>query len=471
MIAARPSLSALALGAFDALPASIAILGRDGVIFAVNRAWREFGRANGADATGTDVGVNYLEVARRAATAGVGGSAEFAAALERALAGDLRPFDLEYPCHSPTEQRWFVARLRPYVVDGEPCSLVIHDSATLLALSREEIDKLLLVARRTANGVLITDAEERVEWINDAVTDMTGYPFGEIQGRKLLEFLQGPDADRPAMDAIREAIKARRGTTATLLHYRRDGQPIWVEIRLDPVFDQDGVLRHFVAVQIDVSERRRFEKRAERAAQAERERMALDLHDGLGQELTGASMMLSAAASNLGKGHPERPLLSQALEALQRAMVSAREIAHGLAPVYLSRGLLPALQGLAVQMSVAGGMVIEVQSDPSIQVDIERAEQLYRISQEALANAVRHSRGRRITLSLRRKHHRLTLRIADDGSGFDPQQEQSGLGLLSMKHRVAGLGGDVSVESTCQGGTEVCCSLPLGVPACAGDTF
>lgn len=125
--------------------------------------------------------------------------------------------------------------------------------------------------------------------------------------------------------------------------------------------------------------------------------------------------MLSAAAANLGKGHPERPLLSQALEALQRATVSAREIAQGLAPVYLSRGLSHALQGLAVQMGVAGGMVIEVQSDPSMEVSDEQAEQIYRIAQEAVTNAVRHSHGRRITLSLRQQHHRLALRVADDG--------------------------------------------------------
>ena len=116
--------SRLALAAFDTLPSEAAVLDANGVILLVNEAWRRFGRDNGAGA-GCGAGSDYLRTCRRSAASGDHVAAAVSAALAAVLSGHAPEAGLDYPCHSPEQQRWFHLSIRP--LPGQHRLLVLHD--------------------------------------------------------------------------------------------------------------------------------------------------------------------------------------------------------------------------------------------------------------------------------------------------------------------------------------------------------
>jgi len=117
-----------------------------------------------------------------------------------------------------------------------------------------------MVAERTVNGVVITDPSGRIAWINAGFTRITGYSLEEVLGRKPGEVLQGPDTDKMAVVRMRDAIHERRSFREELVNYRKNGRKYWVQLDGEPLFDDDGTLTGFMAIQNDVTERKLFEQ-------------------------------------------------------------------------------------------------------------------------------------------------------------------------------------------------------------------
>jgi PAS domain S-box-containing protein len=121
---------------------------------------------------------------------------------------------------------------------------------------------LALVAARTDNGVVLTDAEGRTEWINDGFTRISGYSLEELRGRKPGSLLQGPETDPATIQLMRDALRRGEGFQTEILNYRKDGRTYWLAIEVQPIHDADGRLAHFMAVESDITERRRaFQRR------------------------------------------------------------------------------------------------------------------------------------------------------------------------------------------------------------------
>lgn len=141
-----------AIAAFDALSANIAILDDQGRILAVNRAWRAFAQANDG---GNDVGSNYLQVCEGAVGEDQSDSRRIAEGIRTVLAGQAALFELEYPCHSPTEQRYFEARVTCFVQDGARYAVVAHENIT--RRKQAELDL------RSLNATLESRVDQRTE--------------------------------------------------------------------------------------------------------------------------------------------------------------------------------------------------------------------------------------------------------------------------------------------------------------------
>ncbi len=149
-----------------------------------------------------------------------------------------------------------------------------------------DLRRLALVASHTGNGVIITDPEWRVEWINDGFTRMFGFTLEEIRGRKPAEFMVGPDSDVSAMDAMNEAARNRRRFLGEVLNYTKDGRKLWIELEIQPVVSADGVLEGFMGLQQDITVRKRQSEQmrdameaAERANQAKSQFLAMMSHE------------------------------------------------------------------------------------------------------------------------------------------------------------------------------------------------
>lgn len=128
------------------------------------------------------------------------------------------------------------------------------------------LEDLALVAQRTSNAVIITDADGRIEWVNDAFTEISGFSFAEVRGRKPGRMLQGPDTDPKTIEFIRSRLARAVGFHTQILNYTKDGRPYWVSIDIQPVHDADGNLCKYIAVQEDITERRKTEEDLQRVS-------------------------------------------------------------------------------------------------------------------------------------------------------------------------------------------------------------
>ncbi|HWM64164.1 MAG TPA: sensor histidine kinase [Solirubrobacterales bacterium] len=208
------------------------------------------------------------------------------------------------------------------------------------------------------------------------------------------------------------------------------------------------------------AERRRAGSAALRAQEQERARVARDLHDEVNQSLTGLLLRLEAVRED---APPELEPELEATKALaNQAMLELLSLARQLRPTALDDlGLAAAIGGQVEQMSRAG-VEAELSTDGGFS-DLDDDVQLvvYRVAQEALSNAARHSDAERIAVTLRRSSEGVELAVTDDGGGFAFEQSEHGLGIAGMRERALLVGGELTIESRPGQGTTVRLSIPV----------
>lgn len=137
----------------------------------------------------------------------------------------------------------------------------LREANKRLQQQESESHKLALVAARTDNAVVVTDAHGRIEWVNEAFTRITGYTLEEARGRKPGAFLQGPETDPETVRQIHEALSAEVGISFEILNYAKDGSSYWLSIEIQPMRDEEGRLTNFMAIERDVTLRRAEDRR------------------------------------------------------------------------------------------------------------------------------------------------------------------------------------------------------------------
>jgi signal transduction histidine kinase len=184
------------------------------------------------------------------------------------------------------------------------------------------------------------------------------------------------------------------------------------------------------------------------------------LHDGLGQELTGISLMLRSLAKRAGFAAFGAAIeLDEIITLVNHAIQSARKMALGISPVTLERGgLLPALQTLIgwsrASYNIEVGLRLSIRSP--LHIGESAAAHLYLIVQEAINNAVKHGRARSIAVTLRSNRALVSLSITDDGVGIvESAARGAGMGLKLMEYRSAVIGGVMKIKRLPNGGTRI----------------
>ncbi|GLQ32659.1 PAS domain S-box protein [Litoribrevibacter albus] len=146
------------------------------------------------------------------------------------------------------------------------CSKAVNETerarkAVLYAQAQEEKSRTLaLIASRTTNGVIITDANGYIEWVNDGFERISGYSLHEVKGRKPGDFLQGEETSQATIEFLRRKINAQSGVQADLINYTKDGTPYWIHLDIQPLFDHTGQLTQFMAIETDITERKQIEQ-------------------------------------------------------------------------------------------------------------------------------------------------------------------------------------------------------------------
>jgi PAS domain S-box-containing protein len=298
-----------------------------------------------------------------------------------------------------------------------------------------------------------------------------------------------PDDLARVLEARQQALQHRSVYSIEYRIKQEDtGEIAWLAVFGRFYYNESGVAVRFLGVGFDITRRRELERESlqrEVLAMAAREQHQIgrQLHDGVGQELTGLGLMAQSLSQRLPEAAAEKRIAMRLLAGLDSLHQKVRELSRGLIPVHVdSSGLSAALEELAARTADASG--ISVIAECPDWVDLPNhatATELFYIAQEAVSNALRHGRPQNIRLTLFTEPEGLRLRIEDDGIGIPGDVEQSdGLGLRIMQHRAGLIGGVLQIGSSLGGGTVVTCTLPgskgddtkeSGIYLCEGESF
>ncbi|OYW30224.1 MAG: hypothetical protein B7Z47_03825 [Chthoniobacter sp. 12-60-6] len=219
------------------------------------------------------------------------------------------------------------------------------------------------------------------------------------------------------------------------------------------------------------ADRRRLEQEILQISEREQQRIGRDLHDDLGQQLAGLSIMATMLSRSLAsRAAPEVPAAAQITELLKKTVAVTRGLARGLHPVAEEPdGLVSALHDLAARMTALFQIDCQFDCAGAVQVnDNTAATHLYRIAQEAVSNGVKHGQAGHVIISLSADAEGLVLSIKDDGIGISPLDPQrQGMGLRIMHYRASMIGATLAIEKQPGGGTCVTCTLPSASPKAA----
>ncbi len=339
----------------------------------------------------------------------------------------------------------------------------ISERKRLQAELASESVRSRMFLRTASDGVHILDASARIVEVSDSFCAMLGYPREQVIGMHPSRWDDRLAAQFAA--ASLPVLLAGDRLRFTTVYRRKDGTTLDVEVTADR-FELDGEQYGFCAAR-DVTEQRRLERAVLEAADREQRRLGHDLHDGLGQELTGLSMLAAALASAERKaGRPGAEAIAHLEELTRRAIANCRAVARGLSPLgYARGGLIEALEEMAVLQREAYGANIRFEAvrNAPLRLTTDTADHVYRIAQEAVTNARRHGQAQAIELTLDIQPSSVRLEVLDNGVGL-PQAsaptDASGMGLRIMRYRAALIGAHLTVGPGERGGTLISCECP-----------
>ncbi|MDD5657193.1 MAG: PAS domain S-box protein [Elusimicrobia bacterium] len=329
---------------------------------------------------------------------------------------------------------------------------------------RESERRYWTLVDTTRVGYVVVDVGGRVVDANREYARLAGRRRpADIRGRRVLEWTAAHDLEKNS-ESLSRCTEEGRVRDFEVDHVDRRGRFIPVEINAT-VVRSGGRLLH-LALCRDISRRRRLEQSLLRIGDRERRAIGRDLHDDLGQQLTGIALMGRALQARLrAQASPEAGAMSELLRHVDDALRRTRELSRGLASVPTRPdGLAESLAGLAAHVCATSGVDCRLRMQPGVLVaDPVEANHLHRIAQEAVHNAVRHGRPRVITVGLTRGRRGLRLSVADDGRGLRAaagRKAGGGMGLGIMRHRARLIHGSLSLKSRPGRGTQVVCVLP-----------
>jgi len=319
--------------------------------------------------------------------------------------------------------------------------------------------RLLNLLHLLPGYVALIDEDHTVRFANDKFLAV----FGPPEGRCCHEVIRA--RGEPCEDCFLPKV-LHHGQAADWERTGADGRVyhVWGH----PFRDVDG-RQAMLELGLDVTERRRLEGEVLKATELERRRIGQDLHDSLGQTLSGLSCLSQVLQQRLAaSSRDEAEQAAQMHDILTEAVGLTRSLARGLSPVGAGPdGLATAMRELAENVQAMFRIRCEFVCPREVPVhDGMVATHLYRIAQEATNNAARHGRARSVRIELSRANGSLMLRISDDGAGLpDDAENRRGMGLRTMSYRARAVGGSIRFERGAAGGTVVTCVLPAGADA------
>lgn len=351
--------------------------------------------------------------------------------------------------------------------------LVVQRTAELRD-SNQRLELMSFALDHVREAAYLIDGNGHFRYVNQEACGAHGYSSDELIGMNMTDI--DPDFSPASFARTWDEVRARGVISIETRHRRRDGTVFPVEITSSYIDHEGGALN--LALARDISERKDAERRLresydllqkltsrrESAREEERKRIAREIHDELGQQLTALRIGISTVRYTQGKDAPAlteqlRELAAQADEAIR----TVRNIAATLRPFVLDGGIYPALEWLAGQFRATTGVACCVTYPVAPCPLTEKGSMaLFRIVQESLTNVARHAGATAVSIVVTRGGGYCRLEVSDNGAGFDPAAKRAeSFGLLGMRERALMLGGDLDIDSAPGKGTRLCVQIPL----------
>lgn len=331
---------------------------------------------------------------------------------------------------------------------------------------RESEARARSILETTVDAIITIDTGGIIKTFNKTAEKLFGYPSKEVIGKNVKVLMPEPYRaehddymDHYLETGERKIIGIGREVTGR----RKDGStfPMYLavsEVKLPNQHIFTGIVR-------DISEQRRLEQEVLRISEHERQRIGQDLHDGLGQMLTGIGLITKNLAQQLKKQGTDLAEDAEEINTLiNEADEQARTLARGLVPVeFNEKGLEAALERLKKNAEKLFGIHFTLEVYGNIDFDdATQAIHLYRIAQEAASNAVKHGAATKVAVHLASTQKHIRLRVADNGTGFSKNWDsEGGLGVRIMQFRARLVGGNLEISDVPDKGAVITCTIPV----------
>lgn len=339
-----------------------------------------------------------------------------------------------------------------------------------------------------ANSIILRmDGAGNITFFNEFAQQFFGYKEDEILGKNVLGTIVPPveSTGRSLTDMIADiSQQPELYTYNENENMRRNGERVWITWTNKPIFDSRGKIRETLCIGKDITDQKHAEQAVENAKkklerlysrlvnsqEEERKRIALELHDDLGQSLVVLKLRLQTIKRELPGNQPalERKA-EETLEYVSQIMEKIRRLSHNLTPGCVDDlGLTVSIKSLADEFARHADLDIHLDTAHIDNLFPSTAKVIiYRIFQEIFKNIEKHSQARSVTIKNVKRPESVTFMILDDGTGFDMESietrdpSQKGLGLASMDERIRMLGGSFEIKSREGGGTKITFSVPF----------
>lgn len=330
-----------------------------------------------------------------------------------------------------------------------------------------EMKKLNTAVEQSANIVLITNKQGKIEYVNKKFTELTGYSKKEAIG-KTPNILKSGKQSKEFYENLWATIKSGKKWSGEILNKKKNGELYWESTTITPIFSDNGYLTNLIAIKEDITERKLMEQKisnvAINAEEKERGRLAKDLHDGLGPLLSAAKLYIESLKYNDSKKLNEETLV-KFNKIIDEAIISTKEIANNLSPHLLKNfGLTAAIKTFSNKLFSDENMDINIRSNLDMRISENIEITIYRIVIELMNNSLKYAEASIIDIDINKDNNNLFINYADNGIGFDVKKAlemPTGLGFNNIINRVNIINGELEIDSKPNKGSVFKIKIPL----------
>lgn len=334
---------------------------------------------------------------------------------------------------------------------------------------RRELGFNEILASHTSAIIILLDRQGHLIHANEATLQMLGFKLKDLVGKPPpweSDFMDAAEKAR-SHKRFREMLAGKNIPSKEVTLIGKDRKRHLVALSSIITRTPEGGVDRIIVTGSDLTERNRLQKEILKISEQEQARIGHNLHDGVGQTMTGVSSLIEALETELSGD--QRQSAARIHQLIQEAIQEVRHMSHSLSPASVkNRGLVGALHLLADTIRTNHRTTCTCEVNPEIKIeDSEKETHIYRIAQEAANNALRHGHPSTVHLSLKRQgKNEAVLKIEDNGSGLGKRTpEKGGIGMRVMDYRANLIDGSLEVKSRPRGGVSVICRFPLSSDA------